>query len=340
MGIGKFLGGLNQGLQQLTPQQRAMLLRTAAATTRSPMAAKGFTDQAQQMDRYEMQRRENAVDDERLRKRMAFEREKFDESLRQYKEQQMAEAEANRKAMLDQENYRTGITEYLKIQSSGLPDEEKQNLVATLLASNNSTKFHEFIASVAKKGPLVQVNTGDMKAPNGYLWNDPGNPQAGVSPIPGGPATTVTPEQAAKTQSMEVALAQLPRVKELVYTKDGKVDRTNIFNAEFQTPWSEGRDLWTAQEYGIQAITRGETGAAMPPEELENTRKRFAPKPLDSDELIAAKLRMYEEFVTGALDLYKRGRQGGKLPMLDLDKVDQVLKEYEKDANTVDWDKL
>lgn len=74
MGIGKFLGGLNQGLQQLTPQQRAMLLRTAAATTRSPMAAKGFTDQAAQL--IESEERKKQIEAARLAQQRQFAQQK------------------------------------------------------------------------------------------------------------------------------------------------------------------------------------------------------------------------------------------------------------------------
>ena len=56
-------------------------------------------------------------------------------------------------------------------------------------------------------------------------------------------------------------------------------------------------------EFGIQAITRSETGAAMPPEEVENTRTRFMPLIGDTVEIANTKLAMFEEFLGGTLKL-------------------------------------
>lgn len=330
-----FLKGIGGAIGSLSPQQRAMLLRTAAATTRSPAAAQGFGQQAQQIDRYEMQRREQAVDDRQLKQRLGFEREKFENTLRQQQQAREDEARQQAAALADAQSYQHGITEYLKIQSSGLPDDQKEQMVVDLASGVESTKFHEFLASVAKKGPLVNIDQRKPPDPNAkYMWrayDEDGMPDVsqGVVPVPGGAATTQTAEQAAKRMGYEAAAAVLPAVEKMIFNEDGSVDRINIMNAQARTPFTEGRSLWGNMEYGIQAITRGETGAAMPPEELENTRRRFSPGSFDSDEQIKAKFLVYSAMINGTLDLFKRGREGNALPVLDQAKVEAALKAYE-----------
>ena len=65
----------------------------------------------------------------------------------------------------------------------------------------------------------------------------------------------------------------------------------------------EGQQLASLQEKGFQAITRIETGAAMPPEEIENTKSRFQPGPLDSHEEILEKWRAYKFFISSAVHM-------------------------------------
>lgn len=157
------------------------------------------------------------------------------------------------------------------------------------------------------KGPLVEVNTGTAeppyKIPTGFMLKDPSNPSLGVTPIPGGPKDQQTPEQAGKTQMMRTAQKQYKNVYNLVFDKDGSPNWTNITNAWANTPKTKGRDLATAIEYGIQAITRAETGAAMPESEVDNTRKRFQPVPGDTPRAVKIKMDMFNDFINGTLKL-------------------------------------
>lgn len=68
--------------------------------------------------------------------------------------------------------------------------------------------------------------------------------------------------------------------------------------------------LYQAFEQGFQAMTRTETGAAMPPEEVENTKKRFRPGPLDSPAEVRQKYNAYKFFINNAVDLM-RPQDGG-----------------------------
>lgn len=123
----------------------------------------------------------------------------------------------------------------------------------------------------------------------------------------GKPKKELSPEQAAKVQQFKTARAQLPEIENLLFKEDqsGKrvIDDQNVINMTIKTPFTKGRKLAALYETGIQAITRGETGAAMPPEEVENTRIRFQPSPLDDEETKILKFDMFKEFLDGTLKL-------------------------------------
>ena len=163
-----------------------------------------------------------------------------------------------------------------------------------------------------------------FKVPLGFQLADPNDPTKGVIPIKGGPKDNLTGENAAKAQMLRTALKAfqgnkakgLPGVRELVFTKDSKgenigLNDVTLFNANFSIPFTDirgvpftkGDRLRTQMEFGIQAATRSETGAAMPPEEVENTRTRFMPKVTDTLTTATLKLDMFEDFLKGTLQL-------------------------------------
>jgi hypothetical protein len=152
---------------------------------------------------------------------------------------------------------------------------------------------------------IVNQVGGDLpfKVPTGHMLADQNDPSKGVVPIPGSAQDAQTPEQAGKTQMLRTAQEQLENVNRLVYDKDGTPNWTNITNARIGMPKSEGNQLAASLEFGIQAITRAETGAAMPATEVENTRKRFQPLPTDSEETVEIKMKMFEDFINGSIKL-------------------------------------
>lgn len=177
----------------------------------------------------------------------------------------------------------------------------------------------------------VNVNTGEggFKVPNGYMLKDPNDPSQGVTPIPGGPQDEMSVGDAGKAQMLRSAQSVLPQIDERLFNKDGSINRYNIANATAGTPLTEGRELDRFYEVGIQAITRLETGAAMPPSDIQNTRARFQPSPLDSDTTIKAKRALYGDFLSGALDLIdpsnRLDRDGNPIPKLNEDAFNNEL---------------
>lgn len=159
------------------------------------------------------------------------------------------------------------------------------------------------LASNKAGAPVVNVGGQSYKVPDGFMLKDPQDPNKGITPIPGGPRDNLTTENAAKTQSLKTAADQVPKIRNLIFDEEGGIDRVNLANAAIGTPFTDGRTLDQLYEFGIQAITRGETGAAMPPEELLNTAKRFKPSLADSDEMIEAKVNIFEDFLNGTIKL-------------------------------------
>lgn len=158
--------------------------------------------------------------------------------------------------------------------------------------------------SLTKPGVRINLSEGlDFKIPPGFMLLDKNDPTKGVTPIPGGPKDSLSGETAAKTQMLRTARKAAVDIEGLIFEEDGSLNRGNLFNAQFNTPFTEGRKLRNKMEFGIQAITRLETGAAMPAEEVENTRTRFMPTIGDTVEIANLKINMFDEFTRGTLKL-------------------------------------
>jgi len=96
-----------------------------------------------------------------------------------------------------------------------------------------------------------------------------------------------------KTQGLITALEGFNRVESLFFKEDGSVDFVNIASMTSPLPLGQGRELRTGMEIGFQVLTRNETGAAMPPEEVENMRLRFQPSVFDSEKIVKFKLEKF-----------------------------------------------
>jgi len=161
----------------------------------------------------------------------------------------------------------------------------------------------KILTTAETKVEINKENAGLFKTPNGFMLTDPEDPAKGVTPIPGGPKDTVTGENAGKAQMLRTAQKGAKGIRALVFNEKGEIDKVNLVNASLGTPGTKGRELKQKMEFGIQAITRIETGAAMPDSELDNTRARFMPAPFDSPAIVNLKLDMFDDFIGGTLKL-------------------------------------
>ncbi len=202
------------------------------------------------------------------------------------------------------------LSQKLAILNAKSPEEKQAttNLLTNMAAAGiapKSPEGQELIKQSLSKSQ-VTVNTGDklpFKLEAGFMLKDPKDPAKGVTPIPGGAKDRSSAENAGKTSMLKTAQKAASGISGLVFGEDGELDRTNLLNAQLGMPGTKGRELKQKMEFGIQAITRNETGAAMQDSELANTRARFMPSPADSKEIAELKLEMFQEFIGGTLKL-------------------------------------
>ncbi len=186
----------------------------------------------------------------------------------------------------------------------------------------------QLIIDILKK-PTVSIKEGIKLSPdfapvNQEEW-DKGDFSSGIAALKGSKADRLGISDAAKVEMVQVAIKAAGKAGDpkgidglvyetetdadgnlrLVRDADGNlnVDRTTLASSFAGVPGTDGQLLNVKMEMGIQAITRGETGAAMPPSEVENTRIRFMPKITDSAAVIQVKLEMFREFLNGSLKL-------------------------------------
>ncbi len=168
------------------------------------------------------------------------------------------------------------------------------------------------VESITKPGTQININEGlsGFKVPKSFMFDkDETGKIIGIKPIPGSKADRLGAGDAAKVQMIRTAQKAAKGIRELIFDKFDKkgagieLNSTNLFNAAFNTPFTDGRKLRIKMEFGIQGITRAETGAAMPPAEVDNTRIRFMPSMFDTAEIGRLKLEMFDDFLSGTLQL-------------------------------------
>jgi len=124
-------------------------------------------------------------------------------------------------------------------------------------------------------------------------------------------------DNAGKFVMLDTALKNIPVIDGILLDKDGMVKPQRAgdvskYNAMAKIPFvgeyistafsdKDTQKLANAFEYGIQAITRTETGAAMAASELDNTRKRFMPIYGEDGEVTLQKLNAYKYFLRNAV---------------------------------------
>lgn len=168
----------------------------------------------------------------------------------------------------------------------------------------------------------VNIETGE-KLPPGYRWTDSDNREAGVEPIPGGPAEQIPGELAARIGLADQFLTDVaPKLRSKLATGDatGIIDRFNAGNNQASPAAGVYRDL----ELGTEALQRMLTGAGMNIAEAENYARRFLPTYTDNAASATAKLDQLVEALKGAREKAMRGRGGASRPAAPSDGGDPL----------------
>lgn len=123
----------------------------------------------------------------------------------------------------------------------------------------------------------------------------------------------ISADVAGRVAMIDAALDAFPTVRDNVLDDNGQLDQRVMkemaaleyvpFGLAGIAVSSRAKQAYTALETGMQAITRLETGAAMPQEEVRNTKTRFMPGPFDGVETQNQKLKSYLYFLNNAKDL-------------------------------------
>lgn len=194
------------------------------------------------------------------------------------------------------------------------PTSLMQNLAAAGV-DFNTPQGQKILLEAATK-PQTQINMGNKAIPVTDLMKmrmpDGSRPPVGLT-YEQAQAAGVTlkkdlaADSGSKMAMLDTAKQGIKTIEPIMF-KNGEIDRDVIKGA-----WGigvaepvaglvseEAGQLFAGYEYGIQAITRAETGAAMPATEVDNTRKRFMPKPWDSDSVIRQKWAAFNLFIKNA----------------------------------------
>ena len=139
------------------------------------------------------------------------------------------------------------------------------------------------------------------KPPTGYRYK---SDQPGVlEPIPGGPATVLTPEQAGKGAMTRQAILDVERAEKVMFDKNGKLRMSVVLKSK--APFGGfGEDARLANSYirnAVSAKYRLETGAAGNQAEVDDIMARFMPSPLDNTTTAKDKMSRLKEFMNMSL---------------------------------------
>ncbi|MEI3803165.1 hypothetical protein V6R85_01475 [Agrobacterium sp. CCNWLW32] len=153
----------------------------------------------------------------------------------------------------------------------------------------------------------VNIDTG-AKLPSGFRWLDPNKQELGVEPIPGGPATQVPGELAARVGMGDNFLKNdLPflRKPESLEAATGPIDRTQAYFG-IGEPGVVERKF----QSGVEVLSRLLSGAGMTQVEIDEKSRRYMPTKYDTPESLKTKLDQLEAEIKAAGDAAMRGRGG------------------------------
>lgn len=153
---------------------------------------------------------------------------------------------------------------------------------------------------------------GDRQnAPSGYVWNDPSNPSAGMTAIPGGPGEKVDAEVAARLGLAKSFLGELPDIKARVEAGEltGPIDAV-----KGKLGVGKAGELRRKIDSGAEALLRMLTGAGMNKEEAAEYTRRYKFDPTDKASTVISKLEQLERELNSVGETVGKGRGGWTPP--------------------------
>jgi hypothetical protein len=150
----------------------------------------------------------------------------------------------------------------------------------------------------------VNIDTGE-KLPSGYRWIDNNDRAKGVEPIPGGPATQIPGELAARIGMADSFIEQADGLKKSVM--EGQL--TGPVDAAMAKLGIGAQGQYYRQlQSGADALMRLLTGAGMNKEEATQYAERYLPTTRDTAESAAQKIDQLVRELEAAKGMAMRGR--------------------------------
>lgn len=148
-------------------------------------------------------------------------------------------------------------------------------------------------------------------APAGYRWNDPKDPDKGLTAIPGGPGEKVDAEVAGRLGLAKSFLGQLPEIRKRV--EAGEL--TGPVGAIKATLGAGGPgEIRRQVDSGAEALLRMLTGAGMNKDEAANYVRRYQFSPTDTIPTVLSKLNQLERELNSVGETVGKGRGGWNPP--------------------------
>jgi hypothetical protein len=164
-------------------------------------------------------------------------------------------------------------------------------------------------------GGRVVAQGGPAKPPSGYTWKVPGNPAAGLMPIPGGPESKLPAGEAGVLAMMESARPGVDAAKRYFLSEDfksGPLDAASKAIGQATNSFEISRHRRSV-ELAAEAALRMATGAAAPDSEVKRYANFYMPSVYDSEETRRQKLNA----LTAFMDHAKKNIGQGRMPEPD-----------------------
>lgn len=113
----------------------------------------------------------------------------------------------------------------------------------------------------------------------------------------------VAPEVAGRISGLVQAKEIADNVQTAFLKPDGKIDEGLVISAFANFPNSRGRNIRNDILIGADAVLRARTGAGVNVKEQDDVVKQFLPSPLDDDAGKRLKLKRFQQFIDGTLDI-------------------------------------
>lgn len=168
--------------------------------------------------------------------------------------------------------------------------------------------FMDYMVKMKEAGrQQVNIDTGE-KLPSGFRWVNPDQRELGVEPIPGGPATQIPGELAARIGMGENWLQNdLPTLRDpaSLEAATGPIDRAMAWAGR-----GKPAEIERKFQSGVEVLSRLLSGAGMTQIEVDEKTKRYMPTIADDANSLMTKLNQLEAEIRAAGNAAMRGRGG------------------------------